>query len=166
MSIANRDLLPDSVCFGCGPANPNGLHIEVSREDDRVVGKFDPQSHMTGFPGIVHGGATYTAMDCLATWTAMLLRSEWPVIWILREGTVRYHKPAAPEQPISLAGFIEERTPEWQPIVVRTEARSPDGELLAEGAFRQIPLRPDRFKAVAGIEELPANWRAFLAHRE
>lgn len=38
--------------------------------------------------------------------------------------------------------------------------------VCAEGAFRQVPLRRERFKEVAGIDEIPANWQTFLAHRE
>ena len=45
---------------------------------------------------------------------------------------------------------------------VHTEARNPAGELLTEGMFKVVPLTPDRFKEVAGIEEMPEEWRQML----
>ena len=31
--ILNREMLPESNCFGCGLANPLGLHVEIMRDD-------------------------------------------------------------------------------------------------------------------------------------
>lgn len=74
--ILNRDLLPNNQCFGCGLENPAGLRIEVIRDPGSAVtlrAHFLPSPGVAGFPGITHGGAIYTALDCLsANWRFFL----------------------------------------------------------------------------------------------
>ncbi len=163
--ILNRTILPDSDCFGCGFSNANGLHVEITRDSDnsdQLLATLQPGNHMTGFPGITHGGVIYTAMDCLAAWVPRILRSDTKAIWILRSATVKYHKAARQGETLSLTGSIASEGKQWQPVEVRTEARNPAGDLLTDGAFKVVPLTPDRFKQVAGIEEIPEAWRAML----
>jgi acyl-coenzyme A thioesterase PaaI-like protein len=163
--ILNHDLLPGNVCFGCGPDNPGGLHIEVRRDpdhEDRLVGALSPAEHMIGFPGITHGGVLYTAMDCLGAWTPAVLRRDTGAFWILRSAAVTYHRPAKQGREVTLHGWIEKEAGPWDPIVVRTEARDPEGNLLADGTFKVVPLDADRFREVSGVEEIPANWLSYL----
>jgi acyl-coenzyme A thioesterase PaaI-like protein len=165
--LSSDELLPGNECFGCGPANTNGLAISVVHDPAdpmRIRGEFRPQPHMTGFPGITHGGAIYTALDCMATWSGMLLRKT-KALWLLRSASVKYHRPAFQASPIALSAWIEEDgDPDpWKAIAVRAEARDTGGNLLADGVFKVIPLPPDKFKAVTGIAELPANWMHWLA---
>lgn len=35
--------------------------------------------------------------------------------------------------------------------------------VCVEAGFKVVPLSHDRFKEVAGIDTMPANWRALLA---
>ena len=163
--VLNRDLLPGNVCFGCGHENPQGLRIEIRQDPEdskRLVGVFHPTSHMIGFPGITHGGAIYSALDCMAFWTPTLLRSEPKAFWILRSANIRYLRPAHEGKPLSLSACIKQEGDQWDPVVVRTEARDEKGRLLVECNFEVVPLPLDTFKRVADIEELPANWSNFL----
>lgn len=163
--VLNRSLLPGNACFGCGHENHAGLQIEIRRHpaaEGRLIGSFNPAAHMTGFPGIVHGGALYTALDCLATWVATVMRPEKPVVWILRSAEVTYHRVAREGQEIALEGAISVAGRMWRPVVVRTQARDRDGELLAEGYFKEVPLDVDRFKKAAGVGAIPATWSRFL----
>jgi acyl-coenzyme A thioesterase PaaI-like protein len=158
-------LLPGNACFGCGPENPQGLAITVFRDperSDRLCGELDPQPHMTGFPGITHGGAIYTALDCMATWSGMVLRRT-KAMWLLRSATMTYHRPAMQGRPISLSATLEETGGEWQAIRVRGEARNADGELLAEGTFKVVPVPPEKFKTLAGVTTLPDGWAKWVA---
>lgn len=157
-------MLPGNVCYGCGESNPNGLRITVDRDPEdarRIVGTFLPREHMIGFPGITHGGAIYTALDCMATWTGMVLRGT-RAIWILRSASMKYHRPAFQGAPVSLSASIEEEGGEWEAIVVRCEARDAERNLLAEGRFKVIPLPPGKFRSMTGIETLPENWTRWL----
>ncbi len=61
---------PRGICFGCGPANPRGLHIRSHVEGDEVVCDFTPEPHHEAFPGVLNGGIIGTLMDCHSNWAA------------------------------------------------------------------------------------------------
>ncbi|GLC36724.1 hypothetical protein PLESTM_000495300 [Pleodorina starrii] len=67
---------PDSQCFGCGPAHPEGLHLKSRRIPGVGLGRlearisFDPK--YCAFPGIINGGVLSTAMDCHGNWAAAI----------------------------------------------------------------------------------------------
>lgn len=61
---------PDSICYGCGPANPQGLHIRSLPDGDETVCTWQPAAHHQAFPGIVNGGIIGTILDCHCNWTA------------------------------------------------------------------------------------------------
>jgi len=165
-SMLNRDLLADNICFGCGHANHAGLRMEVFR-DDRTEGalraRFSPTKDMVGFPGITHGGAIYTVLDCLSTWVATLLGPNRKAAWVLRSASTVYHKPAPAGETLELVGWIKEQGEIWDPLTVRAEARRADGAVCVEAEFKVVPLSPEKFAGIAGIAQLPENWRAFLS---
>lgn len=164
--ILNRDLLPHNTCFGCGLENPAGLHIEVYGDpavDRELRARFMPSPAMTGFPGITHGGAIYTALDCLSTWVATLLGPNRGAAWVLRSAEIVYRAPALSDAALDLAGRVHEQAGPWEPLVVRGEARRTDGTLCVEGTFKVVPLSTEKFLGITGIERLPENWKAFLA---
>src|SRR5512143_1343187 len=156
--ILNRDLLPHNTCFGCGLENPAGLRIEVTGDpgaDRTLRARFTPTDAMCGIPGITHGGAIYTALDCLSTWVATLLGPNRGAAWVLRSAAAVYHKPALGGEPLELAGRIEAQGGRWDPLTVRVEARRADGTLCVDGEFRVVPLSSEKLLAIAGIERLP-----------
>ncbi len=164
--ILNRDLLADNTCFGCGLENPTGLRIEVFRDpgaDGTLRARFIPTRDMIGFPGITHGGVIYTALDCLSTWVSTVLGPNRGAAWVLRSATTVYHKPAPSGEPLTLVGWIRDQGGSWDPLTVRAEARRADGTLCVEGEFKVVPLSVERLREIAGIEQLPENWRVFLS---
>lgn len=66
-----------SICFGCGPANPLGLQIKSYREGGYVVAHWKPSPHHHAFPGVLNGGIIGTILDC---------HSNWAAAWALRDG--------------------------------------------------------------------------------
>ena len=165
---ANQLILPENVCFGCGQDNSHGLHVTVRRDPkdpNRILGRFEPRDHMIGFPGITHGGAIYTALDCMASWSGMVLRNSG-ALWVLRSAAMKYHRPALQGQPLSLSATIESGDGDpWKAIEVKAEAHNAMEELLTEGQFKCIPVPPEKFKTMTGMKELPANWQRFLESR-
>ncbi len=162
--MINKLELAGNVCFGCGQDNSEGLGISVSRDPmntERILGEFQAQDHMIGFPGITHGGAIYTALDCMATWSGMVLRGT-KAMWILRSAEMKYHLPAMQDESLSLSATIASDGGEWESIEVIAEARDPKGQLLAEGVFKVIPIPPEKFKVMTGINELPEGWSEWL----
>ena len=61
---------PNLKCFGCGPANEQGLHIRSFSKGDEVVAEFQPQTYQEAFPGVLSGGIIGTLLDCHCNWTA------------------------------------------------------------------------------------------------
>ncbi len=53
------------TCFGCGSENPDGLHLEVRYEQDRVVVDVAFDKRHEGGPGLVHGGMSAAVLDDL-----------------------------------------------------------------------------------------------------
>ena len=61
---------PNNRCFGCGPANEQGLRIRSFVEGDEVVARWSPQPHHQAFPGMLNGGICGALLDCHGNWTA------------------------------------------------------------------------------------------------
>jgi acyl-coenzyme A thioesterase PaaI-like protein len=55
---------PQNRCFGCGPANPTGLHLEFLIAPDGAVVSFPAVGeNFEGHPGYLHGGIIATLLD-------------------------------------------------------------------------------------------------------
>lgn len=61
---------PNSICFGCGPANTKGLHIDSHPQGDEVVAEWRSEEHHQAFPGMLNGGIIGSLLDCHSNWTA------------------------------------------------------------------------------------------------
>lgn len=61
---------PRSICYGCGPANPQGLHIESYADGDEVIATWQPQSYHHAFPNVLNGGIIGTLLDCHCNWAS------------------------------------------------------------------------------------------------
>ena len=61
---------PKNACFGCGPANPDGVHVRSFAHGDEVVAEWTPQQKYEAFPGVLNGGIIGTLLDCHCNWTA------------------------------------------------------------------------------------------------
>ena len=59
-----------SICYGCGPANPKGLHINSFVDGDKVIATWQPQEHHHAFPNVLNGGIIGTLLDCHCNWAA------------------------------------------------------------------------------------------------
>lgn len=59
-----------SICFGCGPANDQGLRLESFVEGDQLVCRFLPKPHHHAFPGVLNGGIIGALLDCHSNWAA------------------------------------------------------------------------------------------------
>lgn len=120
MSNALQDIcLPDGTCYGCGSANPDGLHIKSYWSDDGryVVASFEPQTRFTsGFKGAMYGGLIASLIDCHSNWTAMAFgyRAEGrapgtqPVIASVTGSlSIKYLRPTPMDDLIHLRAWVE-----------------------------------------------------------
>ena len=65
-----EEFAPNSICFGCGPANAKGLKIRSFRTENGLYMEFNPEDHHQAFPGMVNGGILGALLDCHGNWTA------------------------------------------------------------------------------------------------
>ncbi|HMM79536.1 MAG TPA: PaaI family thioesterase [Pyrinomonadaceae bacterium] len=65
-----QEYSPNSICFGCGPANEKGLRINSFPEGDELVMEFHAKAEHQAFPGMLNGGIIGTLLDCHSNWTA------------------------------------------------------------------------------------------------
>ena len=71
MDISLQDrYAPRNRCFGCGPANDQGLRIKSYVRGDDVVAEFMPEPHHQAFEGMLNGGIIGALLDCHSNWTA------------------------------------------------------------------------------------------------
>jgi uncharacterized protein (TIGR00369 family) len=65
-----QEYSPNSICFGCGPANEKGLHINSFPDGNEVVAEWRAEPHHQAFPGMLNGGIIGALLDCHSNWTA------------------------------------------------------------------------------------------------
>jgi acyl-coenzyme A thioesterase PaaI-like protein len=61
---------PANRCFGCGPANEQGLRLRSFEDAFGLVAEWTPQGHHEAFAGAVNGGILGALLDCHSNWTA------------------------------------------------------------------------------------------------
>src|SRR5271155_1013046 len=62
---------PQSICFGCGPANTKGLRIKsYPVSDSETKAHWTPEKHHEAFPNVLNGGIIGALLDCHSNWTA------------------------------------------------------------------------------------------------
>ncbi len=61
---------PNSICFGCGPKNPKGLHIKSFPQGESLVAEWTPEPHHAAFSDFASGGIMSVLLDCHGNWTA------------------------------------------------------------------------------------------------
>ena len=102
---------PESVCFGCGPANPQGLHIKSHVEGSEVVADFTPAPYHHAAPGVLNGGIIGALLDCHSNWTAAwhLMRAGGlaaPPCTVTAELAIKLRRPTPLDQELHLRSTI------------------------------------------------------------
>ncbi len=70
MKSLQETYAPNNQCYGCGPANEQGLHIRSFEGDGEIVCDWTPRPHHLAFPDVVNGGIIGSILDCHSNWTA------------------------------------------------------------------------------------------------
>ena len=71
---------PTSTCFGCGPANDQGLRIASVEADPtdadahpgELVAEWQPLPHHAAFDDVLNGGIIGALLDCHSNWAAAI----------------------------------------------------------------------------------------------
>jgi acyl-coenzyme A thioesterase PaaI-like protein len=126
---------PGNICFGCGPANPQGLRIRSFVAGDEVVADWQPQAHHQAFAGALNGGIVGTLLDCHSNWAAtwhLMQRSgaERPPCTVTAEYSVKMLRPTPSNAPVRLRARVVEASDDR--AVVESEL-SCGGKVCATG---------------------------------
>lgn len=104
---------PNSICFGCGPANEKGLRINSFVDGEEVICTFKPKAHHQAFPGILNGGIIGSLLDCHSNWTAAWrimknLGIDHPTCTVTAEYAVQLKRPTPVDGEIHLISKVVE----------------------------------------------------------
>jgi acyl-coenzyme A thioesterase PaaI-like protein len=124
---------PQNHCFGCGPANPNGLHIRSFEEADSLRAEWIPEPQYEAFDGAVNGGILGTLLDCHGNWAAAvhLMRRagrQAPPSTVTAELSVRFLRVTPSERPLQLRARVVESTDDRATVEASVES---DGQTTA-----------------------------------
>jgi acyl-coenzyme A thioesterase PaaI-like protein len=108
-----RRYAPSSRCFGCGPANADGLRIESVEEAGKpgeLIAEWEPLPQHAAFENVLNGGIIGTLLDCHANWTAAmhLMRErglEGPPGCVTADYSIRLRRPTPVDQPVTLRAW-------------------------------------------------------------
>jgi acyl-coenzyme A thioesterase PaaI-like protein len=125
---------PASRCFGCGPANDQGLRIESHEADasparGELVAQWQPLPHHAAFDGVLNGGIIGTLLDCHGNWTAAmhLMRQrglDRPPGCVTADYAIRLRRPTPTDQPVHLRAW---------PVEIKGDRVVVDAELASGG---------------------------------
>jgi acyl-coenzyme A thioesterase PaaI-like protein len=102
---------PRNECWGCGPANPDGLRIRSFPKGDEVVAEWKPEQRYEAFPGVLNGGIIGTLLDCHCNWTAayhLMKRAgaDHPPCTVTAEYSIKLLRPTPTNGLVSLSAKI------------------------------------------------------------
>ncbi len=135
----------ESRCFGCGPANPQGLRLKSRVEGDDVVAEWMPQPLHEAFAGFLNGGIIGTLLDCHSNWTAtyhLMRRSgaEHPPSTVTAEYAIRMLRPTPTTAgPITLRAHVVEATDDRAAVESTLEA---GGRITATCRATFVAVKP------------------------
>jgi uncharacterized protein (TIGR00369 family) len=155
MKAHNQELTPlahtaHNRCFGCGAANPIGLHLEFLLAEDRtVVCLASIPDTFEGPRGYLHGGIIATLLD---ETMSKAVRSH-NLVAMTRHMEVDYKRPVPSCTPIRLEGRVyhHEGRKHWAEADILDDA----GTLLAHGKGLFIEVRPRHEKVSLAGEPAP-----------
>ena len=118
---------PGTVCFGCGPANAQGLRIKSRVDGDEVVLDWTPEPHHEAFPGFVNGGIVGCLFDCHCNWAAayhLMKRAgaDAPPFTVTADYAVTLKKPTPSGVPLHVRARVVESTDSRATVEATLEA--------------------------------------------
>lgn len=135
---------PDLICFGCGPANENGLRIKSFVKGEKVHASFSPAEHHQAFTGMINGGIIGALLDCHMNWTAawklMIANSlEVPPCTVTAEYKVVFKAPTPSGNSLELEAWVTENSERKAVIEATLSAK---GEVTATGQGIFVAVKP------------------------
>lgn len=127
-------------CFVCGPDNPIGLQLTFRIEDGACVSEFTPGENHEGYPGVIHGGMLYSALDdVMANWLYLRGARAYTA-----RCEIRYRRPAREGEKLLLLG---RQTARKRKMVEMEGAarRASDGQVVATATATFVVIDEQEF---------------------
>jgi acyl-coenzyme A thioesterase PaaI-like protein len=104
---------PQGICFGCGPANREGLRLRSFLAGEELVARFQPELKHQAFEGMLNGGIIGSLLDCHCNWMAawhLMQRQQLsaPPCTVTAEYTIKMLKPTPISEPLELRAWVIE----------------------------------------------------------
>ncbi|MGB1435393.1 MAG: PaaI family thioesterase [Candidatus Thalassarchaeaceae archaeon] len=104
---------PNSICFGCGPANEKGLKIKSYRNNEGLEMEFETSEEHQAFPGIINGGIIGTLLDCHGNWVAAIALmdeegGENPPCTVTASYSINLRRPTPANSKLNIKGKVIE----------------------------------------------------------
>ncbi len=142
---------PASICFGCGPANPLGLHVRSFPDPDperegALVATWTPSADHHAFANVLNGGICGTILDCHANWSAAMaiMRAsgdDRPPATVTADYEVRLLAPTPTDRPLTLRAWPTEVVGRRATSDARIETA--DGTVTATFTGHFVAVRDD-----------------------
>ena len=131
---------PQNKCFACGPANPDGLRMEVLLKEDRTVVITPVMAPAyDGHPGYVHGGIIATLLDEVMSKS---VRARGCPSAMTRHMEIDYLRPVPSSVPLRLEGRVthNEGRKHWS----EGKIMNSHGTVLAQGKALFVEISVER----------------------
>lgn len=135
---------PQGICFGCGPANREGLRLRSFVAGEELVASFQPDLKHQAFEGMLNGGIIGSLLDCHCNWMAawhLMQRQQLaaPPCTVTAEYTIKMLKPTPIAERLELRAWVIESSDRRARIGGELKA---GGEVTAtcEGVF--VAVKP------------------------
>lgn len=124
------------ACFGCGPGQPDGVHLQLASHGDHALARVVLDEHLSGPPRAAHGGIPALILDEVLGTTVNVLHQRPSVTGTL---TVEYLAPTPIGAPVDAEAWLRET--EGRKAFVEGVVRH-EGEVTARGeaVFIQVPI--------------------------
>ena len=137
---------PNNRCFGCGPANPQGLRIKSFPEGDglALVAEWRPERWHVAFDGILNGGICGALLDCHSNWAAAyhLMKQSGestPPCTVTADFHVFLKRPTPIDALLHLKAKVVESRPDRAVVEATLEA---DGKVTATCRGTFVAVKP------------------------
>ena len=125
---------PENKCFGCGGANPRGMHLTFEQDDatNRIRGSFRLGPEYQGGANFIHGGIIATVLDEVMGKVCRFRNARA----VTAELTIEYLKPVPIDADLEIEG--KEIEMNGRNIHIAGEIRNQAGQVLARARGRFV----------------------------
>jgi uncharacterized protein (TIGR00369 family) len=126
----------ENKCFGCGGANPRGMHLTFEQDDaaNRIRGNFRLGPEYQGGADFIHGGIIATVLDEVMGKVCRFRNARA----VTAELTIEYLKPVPVDADLEIEG--KEIEMNGRDIHIAGEIRNQAGQVLARARGRFVVI--------------------------